>query len=288
MTDNRDIQTPEPAQPNRSESRRLAVIRASIAVAAVLLLVVLPGFIATRPDYLRRYANMAGKVDTWSESVHAKASCQSCHVKPTFVAQAGFDARMLGEFYLAVVARSRTPKLFSAPTNSACEACHMDLRTVSPSGDIRIPHRAHVSVLKVKCVRCHEFLVHEKSPEGNNRPRMAECLTCHNGRTAKRNCSACHTNKSLPPSHRAPDWTIVHPLKQKEIDCAKCHKWTSDWCAECHRLRPRSHVAKWRTLHGAQVKLHRNCEVCHDGPFCVRCHGDVPALNFNPALKMVK
>jgi CxxC motif-containing protein (DUF1111 family) len=41
-------------------------------------------------------------------------------------------------------------------------------------------------------------------------------------------------------------------------------------------------------IHGAKVKAHRNCEVCHTGAFCTRCHGTVPQLNFDPALKLVK
>ena len=42
------------------------------------------------------------------------------------------------------------------------------------------------------------------------------------------------------------------------------------------------------TAHGAAVKLHRGCEACHAAPFCTRCHGVVPKLNFDPALKLVK
>jgi len=35
------------------------------------------------------------------------------------------------------------------------------------------------------------------------------------------------------------------------------------------------------------VKVHRDCEVCHTGSFCINCHGDVPQLNFDPNLKLV-
>ena len=40
---------------------------------------------------------------------------------------------------------SREPTLFDKPTNEACLSCHIDLRTVSPKGDLNIPHRAHVA-----------------------------------------------------------------------------------------------------------------------------------------------
>lgn len=117
---------------------------------------------------------------------------------------------------------------------------------------------------------------------------MAGCLTCHNGKTAKAECSACHTNKDIPANHRALDWIVIHPQMQAQVDCAKCHKWTVNWCSQCHSKRPRSHTADWRTIHPAAVKAHRNCEACHVSAFCIRCHGDVPALNLDPNLKLVK
>jgi len=268
--------------------RRRLLVRLGIAVLLITILVLVPGYIATRSQFLGRYSNLKSAKDTWSTSVHSQASCQSCHVSPTWTAQTIYAGRMVGEFYLSLVLRTRQPNLFGAPTNEACARCHIDLRTVSPSGDLNIPHRAHVNVLKLKCVQCHKYLVHETNPAGKHTPSMATCLTCHDGKTAKNNCSACHTNKALPENHKSPDWVIIHPNMQKEIDCAKCHKWTNDWCAQCHATRPRSHTKMWRTDHAKKVKTHRNCEVCHDAPFCTRCHGDVPKLNFNPALKRVQ
>ena len=117
---------------------------------------------------------------------------------------------------------------------------------------------------------------------------MKACLTCHDGRTAKNSCSTCHTNKAIPASHQAANWRIVHAQMQAKIDCKPCHAWTTNWCADCHSRRPRDHTATWRTTHGQQVKVHRNCEACHQAPFCINCHGAVPQLNFNPALQLVK
>lgn len=268
-------------------NRRRLLLIIGVAILVIALFGIVPGYFATRPQFLARYSNLKNAHGTWSTSVHAQASCQSCHISPKWTAQAVYDVRMLGEFYLSFVMPSRQLDLLSTPTNEACSSCHIDLRTVSPQGDLNIPHRAHVAVLKLKCVECHEFLVHETNPEGTHNPRMVKCLTCHDGKKAKNSCSACHTNKALPENHKAADWVIVHSDKQKEIDCAKCHKWTEKWCAQCHATRPRSHTKTWRSDHGKQVKIRRNCEACHDAAFCVRCHGEVPSLNFNPALKPV-
>ena len=53
---------------------------------------------------------------------------------------------------------------------TACSKCHVDLRTVSPSGDLNIPHRAHVAVLKMQCVECHDNLVHTTNAAGQPHP----------------------------------------------------------------------------------------------------------------------
>ncbi|MDP2233343.1 MAG: cytochrome c3 family protein [Actinomycetota bacterium] len=271
-----------------SAARRRLLVRAGIVALVFTAVVIVPAYISLQPRFLQRYPNLNPEYRTWSTSVHAKVRCQACHVPPELTAQSAYGVRMLGEFYLSAVLRSRELKILSTPTNAACSSCHIDLRTVSPSGDLNIPHRAHVGVLKLKCVRCHEYLVHEKSPEGKHAPRMTGCLTCHDGRQAKNACSTCHTDKGAPVSHRSPEWVVVHPLKQKNLDCKKCHAWTGNWCAECHSRRPKSHVAKWRSKHPLQVKARRNCEACHEAPFCIRCHGEVPQLNFNPALKLVE
>jgi hypothetical protein len=266
--------------------RLLAII--GIVVVVLVVFVAIPGYVASQPKFMDRYANMKNAHETLATSVHAQAKCQDCHVAPKWIPQAVYSGRMLGEFYLSFVFRSRQPKLLATPTNAACSKCHVDLRTVSPSGDLNIPHRAHVAVLKMQCVECHKNLVHTTNAAGNHTPAMTTCLTCHDGKKAKNNCSACHTEKALPENHKAADWIVVHPDKQKEVDCAKCHKWTEKWCAECHKTRPRSHTKTWRSEHGDRVKARRNCEACHDAAFCVKCHGEVPTKNFNPALKVVQ
>jgi hypothetical protein len=234
--------------------RRRLLALVGIAALLIVVFVLVPGYVATRPQFMNRYQSMKKAHETFSTSVHSQATCQSCHVSPKWTAQTLYAGRMVGEFYLSFVMPSRQPKLLNKPTNDACAKCHVDLRTVSPSGDLNIPHRAHVSVLKLECVQCHADLVHTTNSAGKHTPSMATCLKCHDGKTAKNNCSSCHTNKALPDNHKAADWVIVHPDKQKEIDCTKCHKWTENWCSQCHKTRPRSHTKTWRSEHGKKVE----------------------------------
>jgi hypothetical protein len=269
-------------------ARRRLYARLGIVALVLTVLVIVPGYLATRPTFLDRYSNYSSQVQTWEESVHAKVTCQACHVEPGVVSQTKYSARMLGEFYITPVLRSRKPALLSTPTNEACEACHIDLRTVSPSGDLNIPHRAHTDILELDCVACHDFLVHEVSPEGKHTPTMTGCLECHDGEQAKDACATCHTEKSTPENHQTPEWVVIHPDEQDETDCGECHAWVEDWCVECHDRRPRSHEGRWRSNHRYVVEERRNCEACHEAAFCIECHGEVPALNYDPALVLVE
>ncbi len=264
------------------------LLAAGLFAAMFALTVALPGFIASQPTFMNRFSNTQKFYSTWNHSTHAEVSCQSCHIKPDRLSQLAFNARMVGEFYLSVVSAGRRPTLFKAPPNAACANCHGTNRTVSPSGDLKIPHRAHVIVLKLACVHCHKYVVHFKNPEGTHTPRMATCLVCHDGKKAKNACTSCHKKKTFPVSHRSATWLVIHPSQTKKVDCRSCHGWVKAWCRECHERKPRSHGDRWRTLHQYKVRARRNCEACHPRPFCVRCHGEVPQLNIEKAPKFVQ
>ncbi len=270
----------------RSRRRRLAWVAG--VLGGLLVFVVLPGYLGTRPAFFGRLSAFEAPQRAWATSTHAEVSCEECHVPPTAMARTSYRARMVGEFYLSFVARSRKSDVLSEPTNEACLQCHSDLRTVSPKGDLQIPHRAHVEVLKMRCVQCHSYVVHESGPGGRQVPPMSGCLKCHDGETAKDDCTACHTEKAAPQSHRGTDWLVVHASKGNDKQCPTCHKWAENWCADCHSHRPRSHGRDWRKTHGDQVAKHRNCEACHQPAFCVECHGEQPKQNLDPALKLVR
>jgi hypothetical protein len=266
---------------------RRRLLWAGVALLLLVVLVLIPGLYASQPGFVTRYPALSAQYKAWSTSKHKDVACESCHAQPTFLGRAGYSAWMLGEFYRSVFSSAATPGVFAAPTNASCQVCHAKLVTTSPTGDLIIPHKAHVDVLKMQCVTCHRYLVHELSPKGTHTPPMAACLTCHNGVQAKNACVTCHTAKAAPETHKAANWLVIHPAQAVGGNCPTCHAWTKNWCADCHSRRPPSHVATWRTTHPAAVKTHRDCEVCHTGPFCIRCHGVVPQLDFNPAVTLV-
>ena len=268
--------------------RRRALVWGGIALVLIALVLV-PAVVATQPAWMSHYAFLSTRTTTLAQSKHKDVPCQGCHVRPDLVSQTSFDLKMVAAFYVSLVNPAAPLSALEKPTTDACEVCHKTLVSISPTGDLKIPHRAHVDVLKVPCARCHQYLVHELSPEGKHLPTMAACLTCHDGTQAKNTCEACHTKKAAPANHKDTDWLRTHAQRQGELDCKSCHAWKTNWCADCHTRRPPSHTKTWRTTgHIAGVKAHRNCEVCHTGSFCITCHGDVPQLNFDPKVQLVK
>lgn len=259
---------------NLKKHRRLLILL--MVVLILSLLIGLPLYYTSLPGYYARYKATQPYFKSWSVSTHAEISCLRCHLKPKSREGSLFRVKMVGRFYLGPMLNSKETPGLSKPANAACLQCHSGTRTASPSGDLRIPHRAHVDVLKMDCIDCHSWVVHRKNPEGNHRPRMVTCLKCHDGKRASNKCDDCHKKKSFPVSHRAPDWLTIHGEKAKQIDCKSCHGWVQDYCRSCHQSRPVSHAGRWRTFHRLRVAKHRNCAACHQDSFCIRCHGETP------------
>jgi hypothetical protein len=245
------------------------------AVIVLLVLLALPVISMLQPGYYRRYPALGQRMDHWATSTHSKISCVQCHTEPGAKGFLTFAAESIPAFYSQLLRGPNNTNLLKAPSKAACQKCHTSYRRVAPSGDLLIPHRAHVETLKLECVQCHKDLVHSLNRRGFNRPEMEGCLAqCHDGDKASNACLDCHTRKKTPPSHLKQDWLVVHGQAAKFQDCGDCHDWTPGYCAECHEKRPPSHVGNWKKDHGPLAKERGDgCLVCHGGEkFCKECH----------------
>lgn len=252
-----------------------------VGVLSIVLLVVgLAWWVADQPRFCVSCHIEKGAYDTWTQSTHSRVSCNLCHVKPGFLSALEFRFALFRLAYVTVTKDPSKPTEVTLPANENCDQCHKVKRTISPSGDLKIPHQSHVKLRKLRCVDCHRNMVHSVNPTKRNRPPMIACYKCHDGKRAPNRCDACHTEKGVPDDHKAADWLMTHSDKQKQDPqyCVKCHGWVKDYCSECHQRRPRSHATKWRTNH--QVKIASfgkgGCMHCHQDAMCIRCHGQVP------------
>jgi len=266
------------SEPAPKKRRRLRITRGGLFTAAVLLLLIgllLPVFSTLQPGYYERYPSLRERMASWRVSTHSKMSCAECHVDPGVTGALSFAAKAIPDFYSQLVLGPTATNLLSVPSSAACLKCHTTVRQISASGDLLIAHRAHVTVLDVKCAVCHKNLVHSKNAAGYNSPEMKTCMTCHDGKQAVNECVKCHTRKQVPDDHKQADWLSVHGNKITEVDCASCHKWTPDYCSDCHAKRPASHAGNFKQTHQDRIKSvgQDGCLVCHDEkPFCGKCH----------------
>ena len=253
------------------KKRRMWLVGALVFVLMVLL--VLPVFSTLQPEYYERYPGLRVRMDNWRKSTHAKVGCAGCHMDPGPIGFLAFAAKSIPDFYSQLIQGPRSTNLLSVPDREACQRCHTNYRQVSPNGDLLIPHRAHVAVLKIDCPVCHKNLVHSANTKGFNSPEMATCMKCHDGKRASDKCIKCHTRKEVPRSHLQKDWLAVHSQKTATVDCSTCHGFTQNFCADCHRRRPSSHAGNWKKDHRVRAKENRKrCLVCHDEKFCKTCH----------------
>lgn len=255
--------------------RRLLIAGAAVVMAVLVFAVAVPVFSTLQPDYYRRYEALGLRMDHWATSTHSRISCGQCHIEPGAEGFVAFAVQAVPAFYEQLSTGPAETNLLSAPSREACQKCHTNFRSVAPSGDLLIPHRAHVEVLEMECTACHENLVHSINRHGFNKPEMEGCLAqCHDGDTATAACVDCHTRKHTPDSHTAPDWLQVHGPAAETEDCGSCHDWTPGYCAECHEKRPASHSGNWKSGHAANATARGDgCTVCHGGQeFCDQCH----------------
>lgn len=259
--------------PEEPKKRRPPVVAVGILVV-VLVLLVLPGYSTLQPAYYERYSDLSDRMDQWRESTHARMSCGDCHVDPGPAGLLTFAARSIPAFYSQLLFGPKHTNLLQPPGTRACQKCHTGFRQVSPDGDVLIPHGAHVDILKIDCVVCHEKLVHAPNEEGINRPKMAGCLArCHDGKQASAKCVDCHTRKQAPDTHSLPDWLKTHSQVATNDECGRCHAWSPDYCAECHGRKPQSHTGNWKKEHKTRAaRDSKGCLVCHAEKFCKTCH----------------
>jgi len=255
-------------------------------------------YVFSTPTFCQFCHEMKPYYRQWENSNHKNVGCYDCHGHRSFFGKIAGKMESLSELYHHITntyEKPLVPRKFTSDHN--CQYCHPESVKRNLPGDLVDPHPKHAEVhvsgeLVVfvngkhreklsfngqHCVYCHLNVVHADKKE-DRRPQMEFCLdNCHNGKKATDKCDACHTDKPLPESHKAPNWYEVHGSLANKIDCKKCHAYTENYCKTCHLRRPASHTDVWKSTHKYKAKERRqNCYACHQDSFCLRCHGTVP------------
>ena len=159
----------------------------------------------------------------------------------------------------------------------------------------------------MKCVQCHDRVVHGDLGSAHNGMRMQACLRCHGldaSAKAPGTCSTCHppSFKLKPDSHDSYGW--LNPFKGRRAEhseeaqrdrkvCQTCH--LESFCSSCHGLKMPHRTTNWVSGAKEHVKLQSErpelCAKCHrESNFCGACHHgynealDGPWISIHPQM----
>lgn len=173
--------------------------------------------------------------------------------------------------------------------STQCASCHGDTvgadAAMCPSGQKRglreviFSHVGHYP-REERCARCHaESDTVRRGICRGYYPPMAECLTCHDRKSASGQCRLCHgeLGPDRPKNHTA-RWVkrFGHGVgaRMERKECLACHRETE--CDRCHRGQTSFavHEPGYRFFHGSDVKSGEvRCGMCHESRLhCSRCH----------------
>jgi hypothetical protein len=207
------------------------------------------------------------------------------------------------------------------PDNTLCLDCHDegDVRLDWPAAEreILFDHAWHIDQVSMECATCHQGLDDEGWRTTGYLPAMDDCMSCHNGSAAPRDCETCHTldRALLTPDTHEFDWNTEHgaTARMEDASCMPCHSVNE--CQECHdgsllieqmslgaaRQPPFApqlvgssgnivqavHGLNFRFLHGIEARgKGTDCVTCHEldsGDFCAECHNPMDRAGLRPA-----
>jgi len=261
---------------------------------------------------------MKPEIVTWQASDHAKVACIQCHTEIN--ATHFFKLIHFTKKYNLPI-QVKTPV-----ADSTCESCHSNNRTITPTGDLIVPHQNHAKA-GVACVTCHIGVAHggiaerqatidtdlgswtavmgrQNMSQQYKTIGMSDCVACHKDNTASKapqNCEACHSRIVTPPSHKTAAWVAngVHGQQaQNDIDaCNKCHSNTLSLVrvpndnkaiayARSNSFCADCHSKNKPASHNVKPFLHGN-QATQNRSNCLICHDENKATKADGANKTV-
>lgn len=232
----------------------------------------------------------------WQQSAHKSLECAQCHIPSGTVGLVKAKIGALREVYVHFSGVVHMPlEVESTVPRATCLSCHPKPADATYATSA-FKHAAHTSG---DCVDCHRGLFHPASAPAKPGPAaaklgtMADCLTCHDGETAPKTCSTCHTaphkaTGQCGACHTAKDWkaSVALSASMPADACRTCHPKPKDValknaafshgahkntaCLACHKNQ--AHPGK----KGSTSVSMSSCLTCHDGraasKTCATCH----------------
>lgn len=211
-------------------------------------------------------------IKSWKRSTHKTTNCLACHQEPGVAGYLSEKLLMLKRIGIAVDAIQPRSPAAAMTSSSACLQCHENIvNSVVTSNGTRVAHK-HIIEKGYRCTDCHNQMAHGKLIKPVRRPTMAECMECHNGKTAFDECNGCHVER-IPLKKDLSRYAKVRPSNYNS--CTGCHSTKN--CGNCHKTQtphPRSYFSDIRAHSSEASSVGKGeCKVCHKGNnFCEQCH----------------
>lgn len=222
-----------------------------------------------------------------SQDPHRNVNCVSCHETPNIIASVTTAVPARAVHFLAVAGKDASVTAgYGVPvSNQACESCHRSSLgagvILDANRGVRMSHKEPAAA-KALCTDCHSL-----RPDGGEVSRfiggMGTCLRCHDGKTAKADCTECHTKDfGYSVASRGKPEARSH---DDIVKCGGCHNEKVQ-CDSCHGMRMPHTTAFKNGGHAREAVLDiwynggRKCKACHTETRrpCTKCHkGTFPA-----------
>jgi hypothetical protein len=216
---------------------------------------------------------------------HGHVSCVSCHEGGGAVARATVNVLTRAQHVvLAQIDSSRTAGYGIPVSSDRCAACHrkqIEGTTEVKSRGVRVSHKEPLDA-GAQCVDCHVLL--KTGVIGAQTVGMAPCLRCHDGETAKVECSTCHVGDPAGAIASAETTEAMATVQVPNPQCDGCHT-NMTTCDACHGIRMPHSIAFMMYGHAREAAIdiwngqrgqNLVCAKCHypGHNYCVRpgCH----------------
>ena len=208
---------------------------ASIVVLTVAAVWVIAGVTTASADVCLSCHSDSVHADAGSGDPHAETPCVSCHESGGQVARATVNLVTRVQHVIHGRTESTSTAGYGVPAASdACARCHhrqISGTYVNRTQGVRVSHKEPLEA-GAQCVDCHAL---DAGVVSSVTVGMAPCLRCHDGKTAKAECSVCHVGD---PSGAIRSTVTTGTMASELVpnpQCDGCHEDMTA-CDACHGI----------------------------------------------------
>jgi len=229
-------------------------------------------------------------VDAGGVDPHESTACVGCHEGSGVVGMVTVETGDRLVHYFNGLRQEPEPDGYGAVVSSACYRCHNAVRTAITEDEVRGVKMSHREPLEAgaECDDCHANGSGVVSKVANG---MAPCLRCHDGESARTECTTCHTKDvSAATRSRKSVASMNGRVLIPTPDCGGCHVQETQ-CDPCHGgvRMPHSETFRWWGHAREGVKDvwfndGEKCSRCHTEQRrpCTECHSNMPGHPVTP------